>query len=181
MAGNRTSSPCARRLATSPLDDLVPGDSNGVKDIFVRSQRPPLPTVYCTTQTNSQGCTPAIFSNGVPSASLGSGFWINATDVLNQRSGLLFYGFGSATIAFHGGTLCLAPPLRRTAVQHSGGNPPPADCSGSFTFDFNAHVASGVDPALVAGSRVDAQYWSRDPQAASGTNLTDAIEFWVCP
>ena len=102
---------------------------------------------------------------------------------LNNRNGLLFYGYGPNNVPFLGGTLCVAPPLRRTAVQNSGGNPPPNDCSGTFSFDFNQQIQSGVDPFLVAGGQANAQYWSRDPLIpdGSGASLSDAVGFEICP
>jgi hypothetical protein len=69
-------------------------------------------------------------------------------------------------------------------VQSSGGTPPPAaDCSGVFDLDFNAWAATGKDPGLVPGLTIWAQYWSRDPQAPSSTNLSDALTFVLgnCP
>jgi hypothetical protein len=139
------------------------------------------PSVYCTAKVNSLGCTPAIGWSGVPSAQLASGFAIGAVHLLNQKSGLLFYGLnGADSQPFQGGWMCVANPLRRTATQNSGGSSGAVvDCSGQFTFDFNARIASGVDPALVAGQQVWAQYWSRDPASSSTTNLTDALEFII--
>jgi hypothetical protein len=74
--------------------------------------------------------------------------------------------------------MCVKGPLERTTVLDSGGS---GACTGTFSFDFNAHIASGVDANLQAGVMVDAQYWSRDPAAASTTNLTNAIEFVISP
>lgn len=139
-----------------------------------------LTSVYCTAQTNSLGCVPRIGFTGTPSASSATPFRITATEVLNNRAGLLFYGFGETALPFGGGWLCAQPPLGRTPVVLSGGNPPPLDCSGSFDFDMNAWIVSGVDPTLSAGNLdVFAQFWSRDPMAPSTTNLTDAVRFYV--
>ena len=140
-------------------------------------------STYCTAKANSQGCVPVVGWTGSPSASDPTSFSITADMVLNNKNGLLFYGYqGPSNVPFLGGTLCLAPPLRRLSVQNSAGNPPPNDCSGQYAFDFNAHVQSGVDPLLVSGARINAQWWSRDPAQADGTGagLTDAIEFWIC-
>jgi hypothetical protein len=135
--------------------------------------------IYCTAKTNSAGCTPAIGFSGVPSASTGSGFSINASGELTNKSGLLFYSKSSAAAApFQGGFLCMTAPLMRHLLQSSGGAPP---CGGSYSMDFNAWVASGADPALVAGQKVWAQYWSRDPSSPSTTNLTNAIHFTLGP
>ena len=54
-------------------------------------------------------------------------------------------------------------------------------CGGSFAFDFNAYITSGADPALVSGTDVFGQYWSRDPASPSGTSLSNAIQFTVGP
>jgi probable HAF family extracellular repeat protein len=142
-------------------------------------------TVYCTAKVNSLGCTPVIVSTGIASASAASGFTIGAADVRNQKSGIFFYGTnGQQAVAFQGGTLCVKPPLKRTPIQSSGGAAAPAnDCSGTYGVDFNAYMASGVDPNLVAGVAVDGQFWSRDtgfaPPNASG--LTAAIHFVIQP
>ena len=164
--------------------NLVPGDTNGWKDVFVRDCAGALlPRIYCAAKTNSLGCTPAIGSSGVPSASLGSGFFVAATSVLSQKPGLLLYSLsGSSMIPFQNGWLCAQPPLQRTPLQISGGNLP-TDCSGVYQFDFNAWIASGTDPALAAGISVWSQYWSRDPGLVTpdATGLTDALAFTVGP
>ena len=142
------------------------------------------PRVYCVAKTNSLGCVPSIGSIGSSSASsLTATFDVIATNVLNQRNGLLFYGYGSASISpFNGGTLCVLPPLRRLPIQNAGGTlPPTMDCSGTYTFEFNAHTQSGTDPFLSPGQQVNAQWWSRDPQHVDGTGagLTDGLEFII--
>jgi hypothetical protein len=138
-------------------------------------------STYCVAQVNSQGCTSNVALSGVPSASSALPFTISAPQVINQKAGLLFYGFGPNNAPFLGGTLCVAPPLTRTGVQFSGGNNGPDDCSGLFQIDFNAWIQSGIDPALVAGESVFGQYWHRDPAAGSTTGLSDAAQFAVQP
>jgi hypothetical protein len=140
------------------------------------------PHDYCVAKTNSLGCVPAIGSTGAPSATFGSGFDLIAVRLRNNKPGLLFYGTnGRASAPFQGGTLCVRPPIRRTAVQQSGGNASGDDCSGNLNFDFNALIASGADPTLFAGQWVDAQVWSRDPGFAppNNTSLTNALEFVI--
>ncbi len=140
------------------------------------------PLVYCTAKVNSQGCTPAMAFSGLPGASFAAPFHITASGVINNKNGILFYGLsGRHDIPFQGGILCVKPPTRRTPVQSSGGNPPPADCSGTFLFDFNGWLQAGSDPNLAPGLRVNGQYWYRDPQSPSTTGLTDAIEFLIGP
>lgn len=141
------------------------------------------PVVFCTAKTNSQGCTPQVAFAGRASASDPSAFDVSASQVLNQKNGLLFYGYGAIAAPFLGGTLCAQPPLRRTPVQGSLGNAGPDDCSGAYKLDFNAWIQGGSDPFLVPGAQVAAQYWSRDPAHVDGTGaaLTDAVLFGVCP
>ena len=142
------------------------------------------PTTYCTAKVNTQGCVPAIDGTGNAGFSDPGPFAINAVNVLNQKPAIFFYGLnGRAAAPFLGGTLCVLPPVRRSPVLLSAGNPPPDDCSGSYSFDFNAWTQTGQDPALMVGDRVNGQYWTRDPAQPDGTGagLTDAIEFELCP
>ena len=164
-------------------NNLVPGDTNGRQDVFVRITDPSAPRTFCVAQTNSLGCAPTIGWSGSPSLAAGSGFDVTAANVLNRRLGLLFYSrTGGSTLPFAGALLCARPPLRRTPARTSGGSPPPVhDCSGLFTIDFNAWIASGADPLLVPGQDVWAQWWSRDPAAPSKTNLSDALRFQIGP
>jgi hypothetical protein len=141
---------------------------------------PPV-SVYCTPKVNSQGCTPKINFTGLPSATDPNPFQVKATQVINHKTGMLFYGFGQAAIPFSGGILCVESPITRLPTMSSGGNPPPDDCSGRYSFDMNAHIQSGVDPQLVAGASVAAQYWQRDPAHPdmTGIGLTDAVQFCI--
>jgi len=140
-----------------------------------------LVTIYCTAKINSLGCVPRIGSSGTLSLGDAIPFVITAQQVLNRKPGTLFYGkTGRAAIPFLGGTLCANTPLKRTGLLNSGGTPPPvSDCSGTYAFDFDAWFAAGLDPSLLPGTVVDAQFFSRDHQSSAGTGLTDAIEFAV--
>jgi hypothetical protein len=114
--------------------------------------------------------------------SAGTGFFVTASNVINNKFGLFFYStHGKQTVPFQGGFLCIKPPTKRTAVQPSQGNPPPNDCSGHFSMDFNVYLAQGADPALAPGIEVDGQYWSRDPAASFSTSLSNAVHLTVCP
>ncbi|MBI5431241.1 MAG: hypothetical protein HZA52_00235, partial [Planctomycetes bacterium] len=81
--------------------------------------------------------------------------------------------------SFHGGILCVKPPLKRHAVQSSGGTG--GTCNGVFSEDFNTYLASGADPALTAGAQVWLQNWSRDPGDAFTDSLSDAVTAVICP
>lgn len=155
-------------------------NANGVIDGY-ESPFCQLPTTYCTSKVNSQFCTPAIDVSGPASASGGSTCLVTASNMLNNRAGLLLYSYQAGATSFQGGYLCVAAPRRRTPVQVSGGSPTGSDCSGTYTFDFTAHITSGVDPQLqVVGQSFACQYWARDPQDPWGSSLTDAIQGVVC-
>ncbi len=150
--------------------------------VLLDVQHIPLPSIYCTAKTNSVGCAPQIGFTGTPSANATSGFDVTATSVINNKNGLFFYGLnGAQALAFQGGILCVKAPIKRTPVQGSGGTPPPNNCSGSFSLDFNAFIASGQDANLVAGRLVHGQYWYRDPgfSVPNNTGLTNALAFTI--
>jgi len=150
----------------------------------------PSSVIYCTAKLNSMGCIPSIASIGAPSASSGSGFSVRASNVLNNKNGLLFYGInGRAALVFQGGFLCVKSQIRRTPSVNSGGNPPPNDCSGLFSIDMNLFAAGGIPggtpiPELsVQGTLVNCQWWGRDPgfPPPNNTTLSDALEYVVGP
>lgn len=140
---------------------------------------PPVATAYCTGQTTSEGCASQIAFTGTPSSRTSKGFRISASNVLPNQTGVLLYSTaGRASVPFQGGTLCLATPYTRLSVAPSGGSGP---CTGRFEMDFNTYVKSGADAALHAGTHVWAQFLSRDPASAGGTNLSDALDFVLWP
>jgi hypothetical protein len=136
--------------------------------------------LYCTAKVNSQGCTPRIaVSQGQASLSIADSCIVTATNVINRKNGLLFWGLGPRSLPFMGGRLCVDSPLTRTHLQFSGGNGSGVDCSGSFSFHFShGYMAS---KSLQAGARIHAQYWFRDPNASFSVGLTDAVAFDVVP
>ena len=168
---------------SSEAPNLVAGDTNNRADVFRRDRGALIE--YCTAKVNSLGCTPQIGGSGTPSASQGSGFLVTAASLINQKFGLLLYSTaGPAATPFQGGTLCLAAPLKRTPGANTGGSPATvSDCSGALAFDFNQRIASGVDPALVAGARVWCQHYARDPgfPPPGNTSLTAGLEFAIEP
>jgi catechol 2,3-dioxygenase-like lactoylglutathione lyase family enzyme len=136
------------------------------------------PTVYCTAKVNSQGCAPSMYSTGSTSLADNT-LRLHAQQVINNKLGLLFWSTSPSALPFQGGYLCTQPPAARTAVQSSGGNPPPDDCSGSLQFHWSqVYVAS---KGLATGVWYYAQYWSRDPMDPFATSLSDAMRFLLCP
>lgn len=132
------------------------------------------PRVYCSTKINSLGCAPGIGDLNVASIS-GGQYAVTAHSVLNQKNGLLFWGYSALNAPYHGGTLCVASPTIRTPVISSGGSAAPAsDCTGAFRFDFTSPYLSSA--GLAAGTTVRCQWWSRDPGAVAFDSLTNALE-----
>ncbi len=187
-AGNQFEAPVAwngTEFLVAWSDGTYVGGASG--DVFGKLVVPNVvqpPAVYCTSKVNSLGCTPLVTWSGTPKIGNPAPFKIGATNELNNKNGLLFYSSVASNGApFQGGVLCTKTPIKRTSLQNSAGNPPPNDCSGNYSFDFNAFIASGQDPALVAGQSVWAQNWSRDPgfSAPNNTGLTNAIAFTIAP
>jgi len=155
------------------------GGDRGRVAVFLFGQ--PRPVTLCTAKVNSLGCTPQIASVGAPSLSVGDNFQVTASNVLSHKSGLLLWSLNSNSIPFGGGTLCIGPLFHRTALQNSGGNPPPLDCSGAYSFHFSQSYLNAQ--ALTPGVTVYCQFYSRDPGflAPQNIGLTDALSFTICP
>jgi Tol biopolymer transport system component len=170
---------------SSVASNMVAGDSNGVKDIFVRTMHPD-PFAYCTSSTTAQGCQPSLTPNGFPSVTSGDFFTIVGDDLPNQRAGLLFYGFeGASSNPWGGATMCVAGHKKRTPLLTTGGNPPASDdCTGFLAYDMNGFAAGTLGgnpkPELsLVGQQVNVQFWGRE--GPSGTFLSAAVEYIVGP
>jgi len=86
----------------------------------------------CESTPNSLGCLPTVLWSGMPSVANAQPFTIGATQVINQKSGFLFYGFAPQLVLGLGSSRGVVAPTRRTPNQLSGGNAQPGDCSGAF-------------------------------------------------
>ena len=170
-------------LVSTVLDGAPFGQWRVHRQLFTEAA-PPL--TYCTAKVNSLGCTPQIGSTGLPSTQATSGFLISASNVQNQKVGLLLYGtHGRWGQPFQGGTLCVRTPVRRSIPVSSQGSPLPAqDCSGVYQLDMNAFahglLGGNPDPLLLTlGTVVDAQWWGRDPgfPALTASTLSAGLEY----
>jgi subtilisin family serine protease len=146
--------------------------------------------VYCTAKLGSLGCMPSIGFSGFASATAANGFIIDATNVRNNKNGLLFYGVnGPASSPFLGGTLCVGAQVLRAPWVNSGGTPAPVnDCSGVYAMDFNTFargVLGGSPLAALStpGTVVNTQWWGRDPgfPVPNNVSLSNALQFSVGP
>lgn len=162
---------------TSPLDP--DGSRRDIGALAYDANYLPAPLVYCTSQINSLGCAPSIGASGVASATSANPCFVTCSNQINQRAGFLFYGYAPRAHPYQGGFLCVQSPTRRTPSQSSGGSASGLDCSGTFSFELNALIQSGADPALAPGTFVYSQYWSRDPAAASTANRSDALRLAI--
>jgi len=151
----------------------------------------PAPTTYCVSKTTGNGCSPTIgwVAGDQASATNAGPFRVNGTNFINNKSCLLFYGGnGQGNVPFQGGTLCVAPAIRRTPGTTTGGNPPPNDCSGVPSIDMNLFAVGGLggspQPFLTTvGAVVNCQWWGRDPgfPAPNNTQLSNGLEYTVGP
>ena len=161
--------------------NLVPATPLYTWHVFWRACDVASPQTYCAARASSVGCRPTLRASGTPSASVGSGFDLRAELLPSATVGTIAYGLaGSQGVPMANGWLCVAPPLRRLAARPTGGAAGPS-CQGTLEVDFNAWIASGLDPALVAGQPVHAQAWVRDPASGAGAALTDAVAFLIEP
>jgi len=136
------------------------------------------PDVYCTPKASSLGCQATIAAsdpNAQPVSGAGD-YSVVATRIQGLKAGLVFAGVaGPAVIPFNGGTLCLAPPLKRGPVLFSGGSA--TGCDGSYATLVNDGqiVPAGLDAG--AGNTGWYQYWYRDPgDPVFGVALSNALE-----
>jgi len=132
---------------------------------------------YCTAKLNSLGCSPQIDGLNPPSKSAGS-FQVTCTNVINQRIGLLFWGFDAAATPFQGGTLCVQPPTLRTPSLSSGGPTSGTSCSGQYSFTWTTSYLNLN--SINVGDTIHCQWWMRDPASPSTTGLSNALKFTVC-
>lgn len=141
---------------------------------------------YCTSGTSTNGCVPTMSASGTPSAAATSGFTLTASSIEGQKSGLIFYGVSGpkASIWSPGSNsyLCLKAPTQRTPSANSGGTL--NLCDGVLSIDFLDYVAThpgALGSPFSAGDLVWVQAWYRDPPAPNTTNLSNGLQFTMCP
>jgi len=164
---------------SSEAINLVLSDTNGQEDAFLRdTSTGAVPvTRYCTAKTSSNNCQPYVSVAGLPSVSGEAMFRVLAQKTPTNRRGLFFWGLGSKTAPFFGGTLCVQGPLRRTPVVSANGVGG-TQCTGRFSFPFDATYmrAQGIS----AGTTIYGQFYVYD-LPPNNVGLTDGIQFTVGP
>ena len=90
----------------------------------------------------------------------------------------LFGGKPQATTPFQGGLLCVASPVHRLPAQSTGGA---GACTGSLVYTLSDVLQHPAGGALVPGTLLAVQSWSRDLGDPFGSSLSDAVEFSICP
>ncbi|MEO6709452.1 MAG: hypothetical protein ABI054_02495, partial [Planctomycetota bacterium] len=175
-ASDRDGDGQADLLAGAPKDDSPLTDCGAA---FVLSTRSATSAPYCSAKTNSQGCVPSFLASGFASAGNESTLELAVSQVVNNKPGLFLFGKTRASTPFQGGTLCLAPPLRRSSGVNSAGNAGASDCSGVLRWLVDASWIQHL--SWQPGERIDAQAWYRDPQHLDGTasGLSSGVEFSV--
>lgn len=173
-------------IISSSASNLVPGDTNGFEDVFwIAIDDDPVGAPYCSSATTPAGCTPQISATGYPSIAQPSGFVLHVDGCDGNRSGLIFYGTGPASIPVAPGNpsrLCFVAPRQRMQRQLTGGTT--GQCNGSLATDFLAWV--GANPGalytpLVAGQALAFQGWVREPAFPRNAALSNAWSVTMAP
>lgn len=166
----------AEILVGAPKDDSPAIDCGAVL-LFSLRDFGAIP--YCSAKQNSQGCTPMLRGTGYVSLSSATTLELAATQVLNNKPGLLLFGKSRAQLPFLGATLCVGPPIQRSSALNSGGSIGAVNCSGTLALTVDATVANALNWPV--STVIDAQAWYRDPQHPDGTasGLSDGLEFTI--
>jgi hypothetical protein len=135
----------------------------------------PGPRVYCVPSQSSV-CSIRVNFAGSASASAGSGFVITHSRIASGARVQAHISLaGLSTVPFGTVTRCIRAPIFRLppAVLPAG-----SACSGSYDLDFNAYIASGSNPALVAGQTV----WMQLAAHSGGPlDLSPGLRFTILP
>ena len=124
---------------------------------------------------SSGGCKATVYTSPIAfqPAFGADDYDVGVTGAENDKPGLIFYGYGSNSLPFSSGTLCVQPPIKRTPPQNTS-NQAGDSCSGLMVIRIN-------NPGEPAGTSVNYQGWMRDPMSPSGTDLSDAVEVTYAP
>lgn len=168
----------------SRANNLVPNDTNGATDIFIRDPLSCTPTIvtYCTASTTSiAGCVADVFTTGTPGLQVVGPFTIESGPIPGGNLGITYFGLsGPAAIPIgtQGGLLCAQPPVFRSVPKSGGGTNGNCDGNLSFTLD---ELQVGYPNIVKVGATMHAAIWFRDPPAPDGASFSNAVWFTICP
>ena len=165
------------RLAAGTL-----GPAGGAAYLF-RFEPTPQAT-YCTAGTSASGCTALIGAAGQASSSGTGSFDLSVSGVEGSKRGLFYWGANGRQANPWGTSTsyqCVVPPVFRSALFPESGTT--GLCDGAQVLDLHARWALKPEQNPGAGAVVQAQYWYRDPFAATTvqTSISNALEFTVSP
>ncbi len=170
---------------------LLDLDGDGRMEAVVAEQQAPLLRLarrrkgarfasYCSAGTSINGCVAQLTASGEPSASSGTGLMLTTRDLDGQRSALSFlsvsYPLVQPWAPGNSSSLCVTPPIVRTALSFSAGTF--GACDGSISVDANSFIAP---TPWNAGQIVFAQTWVRDPLAPKRSLLSNGLAFELGP
>lgn len=160
------------------INDDIYSDNQG--SFQVRIGIGPGPHTYGRAKPNSLGCTSVMSWIGSPSVSGPDDFVVQVSSVMNNQSGIFFWGQQPNSLTISAGWLSCGGALVRTPVQTSGGSASGTDCSGSYSFHFSQSYMAAQ--GLIPGDTVFGQFWSRDPgfSLPFNSNLSQGLEFAIC-
>jgi hypothetical protein len=144
------------------------------------------PTAYCLGGLSTNFCQGQLISFGVARAGASSGFTLSATNLEGARPALVFYGVNGRDQRLWAPSsvseLCVKGPLQRVGPALASGTL--GLCNGTLDVDWSAFTSANpfaLGAPFSAGALVNSQVWYRDPLAAGGANLANALEFTVQP
>jgi len=165
-------------LVGAPREDLGTGDEGSARVLSTASGCATFN--YCEGKFSSANCLPAIGSTGSPSLAGPGDLHLVARELPAGSIGLFLLSRSPGSLAVGSGTLCVLPPLERSAPAATG-DPELGPCSGKLEL--------ALPPATLAalgwqpGELLHAQAWCRDPDQRDGTatGLSDALGLLLCP
>ncbi|MCC6406483.1 MAG: hypothetical protein IT453_04920 [Planctomycetes bacterium] len=126
----------------------------------------PTPSNYCVSKLTSGGSLPVVAYSGSPTFAANN-FVVELQQGTSNKNAILFWGAASNNAPFNGGTLCVAPPLKRGPLVVT-------DTFGFTTTPFPL-IASDV------GKTYFFQYWMRDPADPFTIGLSNGLQAQICP
>ncbi len=155
----------------SDATNLVSGDTNGSRDVFVRDRGTEIGTKCCTATANSTGAPAELTAFG--SASSAAAYLQLTSAPVPNQFGVFFHGTNQSQTPFGNGFLCTTGDITRGAVPQAAAN--------VAIYAYDNSDAEHSLAAFVDTTR-NFQYWFRDPAGGGALfNLSNAISVDVLP